>query len=106
MQCFIPKPWKNQQSSSVRIQSRYAATLTLLRKEGWDPVRLKEQLGLGSQNALFLSQGSHVEQRCGGLQKRLWNKKIPVARSLLAKKANLLYPRNVRITFLKGGDQE
>lgn len=34
--------------------------LTLLRKEWGNPVRLKDQLGLSSQNPLLLAQGCHV----------------------------------------------
>lgn len=34
--------------------------LTLLRKEWGNPVRLKDQLGLSSQNPLLLAQGCHM----------------------------------------------
>lgn len=39
-------------------------------------MRLKQQLGLRSQDPLLLSQRSDMEKRRGGLQKRLWDERM------------------------------
>lgn len=51
---------KSVQVAQMKCVGCLEETQRLLRKEWGNPVRLKDQLGLSSQNPLLLAQGCHM----------------------------------------------